>query len=156
MAKQIKVSRVFNAPVERVWNLWTDPEKRWWGPGQFTARIVNVKFGVGLKSIVSMVAPEVMGAREFYSVWEYAEILPLKKIEFVQSLCDKEGNKIDPTKAGMPSDFPTDIQTIVAFTLLANGTTEMTITEFADFGSISNFAQMGLEQSMDKMIEISL
>jgi hypothetical protein len=30
----------------------------------------------------------------------------------------------------------------------------MTVTEFADFGMISNFAQIGLEQSLDKMVAI--
>lgn len=37
MAKQIEVTRTFNAPVEMVWKVWTDPElvKRWWGPKHF-------------------------------------------------------------------------------------------------------------------------
>jgi hypothetical protein len=32
--------------------------------------------------------------------------------------------------------------------------TEMTVTEYAEFGTICNFAQIGLEQSMDKMVAI--
>jgi len=30
----------------------------------------------------------------------------------------------------------------------------MTVTEYAEFGTISNFAQIGLEQSLEKMGEI--
>lgn len=54
----------------------------------------------------------------------------------------------------MPSDFPIDIKTIVTFTEVGNSKTEMTVTEYANFGTISNFAQLGLEQSLDKMAAI--
>jgi hypothetical protein len=93
-----------------------------------------------------------MGGREFYSVWEYVKIIPFQTIEFIQSLCDEAGNKTDPVTQGMPADFPQDIRTLVNFSEDGNGSTSMTVTEYADFGSISNFAQIGLEQSMDKML----
>jgi uncharacterized protein YndB with AHSA1/START domain len=156
MAKQIEVTRTFNAPVEMVWTLWTDPElvKRWWGPKQFTSPVAKIDFRVGGKSLVSMLAPKEMGGQEFYSVWEYNDIIPLKSIEFIQSLSDHTGSKIDPTAVGMPADFPRDVRTVVVFKELGENKTEMTVTEYAEFGSISNFAQIGLEQSMDKMLII--
>lgn len=95
-----------------------------------------------------------MGGREFYSVWAYVKIIPLKTIEFIQSLSDEDGNKTDPTKLGMPADFPVDIKTVVNFRKISDNQTEMTVTEYADFGTISEFAQIGLEQSLDKMAVI--
>lgn len=156
MAKQIEVTRTFNAPVEMVWKVWTDPEliKRWWGPKHFTSALAKIDFREGGKSIVSMKAPKEMGGQEFYSVWEYVKITPLKTIEFIQSLSDKDGNKIDPTKVSMPADFPIDIRTVVTFREVTTNKTEMTVTEYADFGTISNFAQLGLEQSLEKMAAI--
>ena len=156
MAKQIEVTRTFNAPVEMVWTLWTDPElvKRWWGPKHFVSPVAKIDFRIGGKSLVSMLAPKEMGGQEFYSVWEYIKIIPLKTIEFVQSLSDDTGSKINPTEVGMPADFPRDIKTVVIFKALEKNKTEMTITEYAEFGTISNFAQIGLEQSMDKMVAI--
>jgi uncharacterized protein YndB with AHSA1/START domain len=156
MAKHIEVTRTFNAPVEMVWQIWTDPElvKRWWGPKQFTSPFAKIDFREGGKSIVSMKAPKEMGDQEFYSVWVYVKIIPLKTIEFIQSLSDQDGNKTDPTKVGMPADFPIDIKTVVIFKEVGTNKTEMTVTEYADFGSISNFVQLGLEQSMDKMLTI--
>ncbi|MFP5041757.1 SRPBCC family protein [Parasediminibacterium sp. JCM 36343] len=156
MAKQIEVTKVFDAPVAMVWTLWTDPEfvKRWWGPKHFTSPVAKIDFRIGGKSIVSMKAPKEMGGQEFYSVWEYIKITPFKTIAFIQSLCDEEGNKTNPVKLGMPSDFPIDIKTIVTFVELTENKTEMTVTEYADFGSISNFAQIGLEQSLEKMAAI--
>jgi hypothetical protein len=76
------------------------------------------------------------------------------KIEFIQNLSDKDGNKTDPVQLGMPSDFPMDIKTVVTFREVANSKTEMTVTEYADMGTMSNFAQISLEQSLDKMTAI--
>jgi hypothetical protein len=101
-----------------------------------------------------MKAPKEMGGQEFYSIWVYVKIVPLKTIEFIQSLSDQDGNKTDPTKVGMPADFPIDIKTVITFKEIETNKTEMTVTEYAEFGSISNFAQLGLEQSMDKMLAI--
>ncbi|NLR80388.1 SRPBCC domain-containing protein [Chitinophaga eiseniae] len=156
MAKQVAVSRIFNAPVEMVWELWTEPElvKRWWGPKHFTSPVAKLDFREGGRSIVSMKAPKEMGGQEFYSVWEYKRIIPLEIIEFIQSLSDSEGNKTDPVKLGMPPDFPIDIKTVVTFREVADDKTEMTVTEYAEFGTISNFAQIGLEQSVEKMAAI--
>ena len=156
MAKQIEVTRIFNAPVEMVWKVWTDPElvKRWWGPKHFISPVAKIDFKEGGKSIVSMQAPKEMGGQEFFSLWVYVKIIPLKTIEFIQSLSDKDGNKTDPKKVGMPPDFPIDIRTVVVFKELGISKTEMTVTEYAEFGTISNFAQIGLEQSMDKMVAI--
>jgi uncharacterized protein YndB with AHSA1/START domain len=35
---EIAISRIYDAPVEAVWNAWTDPEQvaQWWGPRGFT------------------------------------------------------------------------------------------------------------------------
>ena len=95
-----------------------------------------------------------MGGQEFYSLWEYVQIAPLQMIEFIQNLCDESGNKIAPVSVGMPADFPLDVKTVVTFHALTSSTTKMTVTEYAEFGSMSNFAQLGLEQSMDKMVAI--
>lgn len=156
MAKQIEVTRIFDAPVEMVWQVWTDPElvKRWWGPKHFISPVAKIDFREGGKSIVSMKAPKEMGGMEFFSIWVYVKIIHLKEIEFIQSLADEDGNKTDPVKVGMPSDFPKDVKTVVTFKVIGNDKTEMTVTEYAEFGSISNFAQLGLEQSMDKMVAI--
>ena len=156
MAKQIEVTRVFNAPLEMVWQLWIDPEliKRWWGPKHFTAPVAKIDFREGGKSLVSMLAPKEMGGREFYSIWEYIRIIPLQTIEFIQSLADKDGQRIDPVQVGMPADFPPDIRTVVTFKSLSGSSIEMVVTEYADFGTISDFAQIGLEQSMYKMAAI--
>ena len=47
--REIVVTRVFDAPRERVWEAWTDPKQvaRWWGPNGFTTKIEKMDFRVG-------------------------------------------------------------------------------------------------------------
>lgn len=42
--REIRVSRILNAPIELVWEVWTDPEhiKQWWGPNGFTSTITKM------------------------------------------------------------------------------------------------------------------
>ena len=39
--REIVISRLLNAPLELVWEVWTNPEhiKNWWGPNDFTCTI---------------------------------------------------------------------------------------------------------------------
>lgn len=39
--REIRISRLLNAPIELVWEVWTTPEhiKNWWGPDGFTNTI---------------------------------------------------------------------------------------------------------------------
>ena len=39
--REISISRLLNAPIDLVWEVWTDPEhiKNWWGPNGFTNTI---------------------------------------------------------------------------------------------------------------------
>jgi uncharacterized protein YndB with AHSA1/START domain len=154
MATVIEVSRTFDASVEAVWALWTDPEsiKGWWGPDRFTCPFVRLDLREGGTSLVSMkAAADIMGGQEFFSSWRYVRIVPLVSIEFIQNLCSSSGERIDPAAVGMPPDFPTDIRTIVTFTDAGGGRTQMEVTEQAEFGSMSHFTRLGLEQSIRKM-----
>lgn len=39
--RELKISRILNAPIDLVWEVWTDPDhiKNWWGPDGFTNTI---------------------------------------------------------------------------------------------------------------------
>jgi len=45
--REIRISRLLNAPIDLVWEVWTNPEhiKNWWGPNGFTntISIMNVQ-----------------------------------------------------------------------------------------------------------------
>ena|SRR5882672_5545851 len=156
MEKHVKVSRVFNAPVEKVWEVWTEPElvMQWWGPDRFTCPSAKIDFREGATSLVCMRAPQEFGGQDTFSLWTYKKIIPMQSIEFIQNLANHLGEKQKPTSLGMPPDFPEDVRTVVTFKVIDKNKTEMTVIEYADFGQITKFAKLGLEQSLDKMLAI--
>ena len=49
--KDFVISRVYDAPRERVWQAWTEPEriKQWWSPPDFTTHTCKVDLRPGGK-----------------------------------------------------------------------------------------------------------
>lgn len=144
-------TRTFNAPVEEVWKLWSDAGyvKRWWGPEIFTCPLAVIDFRVGGRSLVCMSAP---AFGDLYSTWQYQAIEPMKRIEYIHNLADKDGNRLDPTALGMPPDFPQDQLQVVTFKPVDGGRTEMTITEYGwPDGQMKEMSKMGMEQCLNKM-----
>jgi uncharacterized protein YndB with AHSA1/START domain len=144
------VTRVFDAPVERVWQALIDPElvARWWGPQYFTSPGCKIDFREGGTSILCMRSPDGV---DMYNTWSYQKIVPMERIEFTQNLSDKDGRAIDPTSIGATTDFPKDVRSVLTVKSLG-GKTEMTIVErgFPD-SQLYEFAVLGLNQSLDKM-----
>lgn len=46
---EVRTERVFDAPVERVWQACTDPAQipKWWGPGYLTTVVDKMDFRIG-------------------------------------------------------------------------------------------------------------
>jgi uncharacterized protein YndB with AHSA1/START domain len=63
MEKEITIEPVFNAPLERMWKAWTDPEmlKQWWGPNNVTIPECEIDLRVGGEFYIVMEAGEAMG-----------------------------------------------------------------------------------------------
>lgn len=148
------ITRTFNAPVEQAWSAWIDPERimRWWGPIGFTCPTAKVDFREGGTSLVCMSSPRF---GDMYSTWRYVKIEPMARMEFIHNLADSEGNTLDPAALGMPPDFPRDQRQTVTFTALADGGTEMTVTEHGwTEGRMMEMARQGLGECLDKMAAI--
>jgi uncharacterized protein YndB with AHSA1/START domain len=151
------MSRVFDAPVEQVWNAWCDPEQvmRWWGPTGFTSPSAKIDFREGGLSLVCMRAPADFGGQDMYSTWAYTQIVPLERIEYIHNLADKDGHKVDPIDMGMPSDFPQDQRQLITFKSLGVNRTELTVIEYGwTVGQMMEMSRMGMEQCLDKMAAI--
>lgn len=145
------VTRVFDAPVEQVWNAWRDPEQvmQWWGPNGFTCPMTRMDFREGGTSLVCMRSPEY---GDFYNTWTYETIVPMERIGYLSNLADQDGNNVDPAAMGFPPDFPRDQRHTVTFKALEDDRTEMTVTEYDwPVGQMMEMSQMGLEQCLDKM-----
>jgi uncharacterized protein YndB with AHSA1/START domain len=149
------ITRIIDSPLELVWKAWTEPEHvmRWWGPKYYTSPSCKIDLRVGGRYLFCMRAPDDQGGQDSYTAGVYKRIVPMELLEFTQSLADKDGNKIDPVRVGMPPDFPKEIRTVVVFK--AKGSmTELTITEYGwTAGQMYVYSLAGMHQSIDKLAE---
>ena len=77
--RTLTIEKTFNAPVEVVWEAWTQPEHimKWWAPAGMDIKVIEHDFRVGGKWKYSMPMPD---GNEFVSEGTYKEIVELKKI----------------------------------------------------------------------------
>src|SRR4030095_3260800 len=98
-----------------------------------------------------MRAPKELGGQDLFTTGIYKKIVPKQLIEFGQSLCDKDGNLVEPTALGMPPDFPKEVKTVLEFKSLGNKT-ELTVTEYDwKIGQMRNYSELGLSDCLDKL-----
>ena len=154
MKKDMVITRVFDAPVEQVWKAWSESEQvmRWWGPTGFTCPLAKMNFQEGGISLVCMRAPKEFGGMDMFNTWTYTKIVPMQRIEFILHFSDKDGNKLDPDKIGIPPGVPKEVPHVILFKSLGTNKTEMTVTEFGYASEEAvNMSRSGLEQCLDKM-----
>ena len=83
------VTRTIEAPRERVWRAWSDPDEvmTWWGPQGFTSPMCRMDFREGGTTLVAMRSDQ---GWELVNSWTYRSIEPMDRIEFVQGFADAE------------------------------------------------------------------
>jgi uncharacterized protein YndB with AHSA1/START domain len=92
-AKTIHIVREFNAPIEKVWKAFTDPDllEKWIAPKPWTAKTKIWDFSVGGVSLYAMISPE--GQKH----WVYAVFTAIENHSVIATtgmLCDGEGNPV--------------------------------------------------------------
>lgn len=124
--RNVVVTRVFDAPVERVWRAWSDSEQvmRWWGPTGFTCPLARMDFREGGTSLVCMRAPEEFGGQDLYNTWTYTKIVPNERIEYILRFSNEHGEAIDPAAIGLPPGVPKEVHNVNTYKDLGTGETE--------------------------------
>jgi uncharacterized protein YndB with AHSA1/START domain len=152
--RNLVFTRVFDAPVEQVWEAWTDSEmvKEWWGPEGFTCPVARMDVREGGTSLVCMRAPKEFGGQDMFSTWTYTKIVPMREIEYLHHFADKDGNRMDPAQQGLPPEMPKEVRNLVSFKAGVDNKTEITFTEYDwPVGPMMEMSKMGMEQCLDKM-----
>ena len=148
------VTRLIDAPVDKVWQAWSDPAyvKQWWGPTGFTAPVAEMDFHEGGTSLVCMRSPD---GHDIYNTWTYQAIIPMERIEFVSKFADENGNTLDPAAIGMPPDVPQEVPHVVTLISRDDGKAEVTVTESGyQPGPVLEMSRTGQEQCLDKMAAV--
>jgi uncharacterized protein YndB with AHSA1/START domain len=109
--QSVVLERVIDAPIEVVWEMWTDPAKfsAWYGPAGATVPVAEFDLTIGGRRRVCMA----MGPRRMWFAGEYLEVTKPTRLVYTEVMADEDGNAVSPESLGMPAGTP--------------GTTEVTV-----------------------------
>jgi uncharacterized protein YndB with AHSA1/START domain len=146
----VVIERTFDAPIDLVWQMWTDPEhfKQWYGPQGFSVPVAEMDLRVGGKRLICMASPD--GSMKMWTTGEYTEIVPKVRLVYTESQADENGNLLSPGAMGMPEGYPAKTEVSVVLEVL-DGRTKMVMTHAgipAESGGSG-----GWEQAFDKLAE---
>lgn len=84
---EIKITRVYDAPIEVVWDAWTDPEQvaKWWGPRGFTLTTHSKDLRPGGHWHYTMHGPD---GTDYENKTLYYEVEPQRKLVYDHGGCD--------------------------------------------------------------------
>ncbi|MES2945043.1 MAG: SRPBCC family protein [Pseudomonadota bacterium] len=123
--QQFAISRSFKAPLEKVWQAWSDPAHfaKWWGPKGCTLRLEKMDFVEGGMLLYAMVWP---GMPDMWGRFVYGRIAPQQSIEFINSFSNPQG---EITRAPFPGmdDWPLQVFNTVTFTEEKDGQTTVSL-----------------------------
>ncbi len=80
----------FDAPVERVWEVWSDPRQleRWWGPPGYPATVLEHDLTPGGSVAYRMTGPE---GDQHGGWWRVRAVDPPRYLEFEDGFADEAG-----------------------------------------------------------------
>ncbi len=135
----------FDAPIERVWQLWADPRKleRWWGPPSHPATMEEHDLTPGGDVTYFMTGPDGQKHRGW---WRVTSVNPPTSLEFTDGFADQDGTPI--------ADMP--ITTVRMQLTEHGGRTRMELRSFFDSREqmeqlLDMGAAEGLQQAVGQM-----
>jgi uncharacterized protein YndB with AHSA1/START domain len=118
------VERSFDAPVELVWLMWTDPQHfaAWYGPEGVTVTVAKMEVRPGGTRLFCMAMQTPNGPMEMWFVGEYREVVENARLVYTEALSDEFGNVSTPAHAGAPAGHQTTTEVSVELEEIAGGT----------------------------------
>ena len=105
------VTRVFAAPRELVWRVWTQGEhlKQWFGPKGITIPSCTIDLRPGGVFHFGMQWPD---GNVLWGRWVFREIVPMERLVYVNSFSDERGGL---TRAPFDGDWPLEMLSTITF-----------------------------------------
>jgi uncharacterized protein YndB with AHSA1/START domain len=104
----VVIERSFDASVDLIWQMWTDPEhfKAWYGPDGATIPVAKMDVRVGGTRLVCMQMQSPGGPMQMWFTGEFREIVEDERLVYTESMADENGNLVSPSEMGMPEGHP--------------------------------------------------
>jgi uncharacterized protein YndB with AHSA1/START domain len=133
----------FDAPADRVWQLWADPRllERWWGPPTYPATFTKYDLSPGSRAEYHMTGPT---GDKVYGAWDVIEVEPPRRILIRDDFANADGTT--------NTDLPITAMR-VAIEEIGQGRTRMSIeSQFPSSEAMDKVLTMGMEEGMTQAI----
>lgn len=128
--KELLITHLFDAPIELVFNAWTDPDqlKHWYAPDGCTIdfKSINVEIGGQFHSCIH---DPINGDCWIKGI--YREVTFPTKLVFSMVLSNEHGEVVSAAEAGKTEEWPQAIVTTVTFTSIGQQT-KLTLHQTVD------------------------
>ncbi|ESU26375.1 hypothetical protein FLJC2902T_28610 [Flavobacterium limnosediminis JC2902] len=149
------ISRDFKAPIHLVFKAWSEAERfeQWWGPTGFSTGVTDFDFRPGGLCHYYIESPD---ATKMWGRFIYKEILPDKKIEFLNCFSNEDKGVI---RAPFSETWPLEMFNILTLEEL-NGITTITLivapynasdAEVKTFGENHANMELGFKGTFDRL-----
>ena len=138
-AHMMTVVADYDAPVERVWQLYADPRQleRFWGPPEWPATVVDHDLRPGGRVTYFMTGPD---GDKSSGYWDVLEVEAPRRFVVEDGFADE---------AGQPNpDMPITRMELELTERAGGGTTMTLVSTFASTDAMKQLIQMGMEEGM--------
>lgn len=147
----VRIDRTFDAPVDLIWQMWTDPEHfaAWYGPTGARMPVAKMDVRAGGTRLVCMEVTTPNGLMQMWFTGEYREVIENTRLVYTESMSNENGDIVAPSDVGMPPGHPTTTEVRVELEDLG-GRTKMVMTHIgipADSPGATGWAM-----AFDKMV----
>lgn len=148
--KQFSIERLYPAPVDEVWDLWTTREgiESWWGPEGFTVTVTSIDLRPGGALVYHMTAT---GPQQVQFMQQHG--LPLStpcKVTYLDVLAPSRLVYTTLTDF-IPGIAPYDVTTVVEFQQIASGTKLIVTSDVLHDDTWTARAREGHESQLRKL-----
>ena len=98
----VVIERIFQAPPEQIWRMWTEPEHfaAWYGPGGASIPVARMDVRVGGKRLLCMEVTTPNGAMQMWFTGEYLEVIEDQRLATPTPCRTRTATCCHPSKRG--------------------------------------------------------
>ena len=146
----VVIERSFDAPIDLLWKMWTDPQhfKAWYGPQGAAIPVADFDVRVGGRRFVGMEMTTPSGPMKMWFTGEHLVITEPERLVYTESMSDENGSVQSPSAMGMPEGHHTTTEVRVALAQ-SNGHTTMVLTHAGI--PAGSPGEMGWNMAFDKL-----
>lgn len=141
----LTLERTINAPKDKVWQAYSDPELfvQWWGPEGWSTRVKQFDFQAGGSVLYGMKCEDEAQAewygQESWGKFEFGAVSPTDSFSYTDYFCDEDGTATD----GMPAT-----KTVLRLEELDGKTKIVSVSEYDSEAALQQVLDMGMEEGI--------